>query len=98
MDDELAKLQQRYLSAMHAVQSGIAQKMTIDPSDTAPKHLRTGIDSALVSSSALARIMIESGVISEIAWRTMLATVAEEEKASYEADLSRLMGVTIKLG
>lgn len=94
----LQQLQRRYLAALHAMQSGIAQMMHIDPTDTTPKHLRAGINSAHVTSSALAKLLIEKGVITEEEWLTALAEGAEAEQARYEAELSERMGVKITLG
>jgi len=88
----------RYLAAMHAVQSGVASKMHIDPDDTTPKHLRVGVNGALVDSSALANLLITKGVISRREYVEALADMAEAEQHSYEDYLSQHYGRHITLG
>lgn len=54
-----------YEKVAHAMQSGVAAKMAVDPSETTPKHLRVGINSAMCDHAALVRLLIEKGVIAE---------------------------------
>jgi hypothetical protein len=54
-----------YRDLAHAMQSGVAAKMALDPSETTPKSLRVGVNSAMCDSSALARLLIAKGVITE---------------------------------
>lgn len=54
-----------YDKTLHAIQSAIAAKMAIDPSDASPKHLRVGVNSAMCDQAALARLLIDKGVITE---------------------------------
>lgn len=75
---------QRYLAAAHAMQSGVAAKMQIDPAETTPKHLRVGVNSAMVEHNALAKLLIDKGVISEAEYFTAQADAMEREKALYE--------------
>lgn len=78
---------ERYMAACHAMQSGVALKMGRDPKETEPKHLRVGINSAMVDSAALARLLMTKGVITEEEFYKALADQMEEEVASYSADL-----------
>lgn len=87
----------RYLAHMHGVQSGVAIKMNYDPSETSPKMLRTGINSAMVEHSALARLLISKGVITEEEYFLAIERGAEEEKKSYEQWLSRHLRTTVTL-
>ena len=93
----------RYRAAMHAVQSGVAAKMQLpsggsEEGETSPKHLRVGVNSSMVSVSALARLLISKDLITLEEYWAMMATVAEEEKANYEAFLSMYHHTTITLG
>lgn len=89
----------RYEAAMHAMQSGVAMEISAGVStDTTPKHLRVGVNSCLVDSSALACLLIGKGAISEAEYVSALALSAEREKASYEDRLSRLFNKTVRLG
>ena len=46
--EEAKRQWQRYLDAAHAMQTGVAFTMHQDSSQTDPKHLRVGINSAMV--------------------------------------------------
>jgi hypothetical protein len=86
---------QRYYDAMHAVQTGVDYYQQVDP-DT-PKHLRVGINSALITASATARLLIDKGVFTEEEHWAKLAELAEEEKTAYEKRLSEHYGRPVTL-
>lgn len=88
----------RYLRAMHAVQSGVAAEMNIDPGPTEPKHLRVGVNSALITASALVGLLISKGVITADEYDQALADCAEEEQRAYEQRLSEHFGRKVTLG
>jgi hypothetical protein len=77
----------RYLAAMHAMQSGVAAEMHRDPKPTEPKHLRVGVNSALLGNAAIGALLIEKGVITQDEYECALADAAEREKATYEERL-----------
>lgn len=93
----IASLKQRYMAALHAVQAGIAVRMSKDAQFVSPKHLRVGIDSAHISEAALARLLIAKGIFTEEEYLEALATEAEAEKARAEAELSATYGGKITL-
>ena len=75
----------RYLLAMHAMQSGVAFRMhNSRGGETEPKHLRVGVNSALVSCSTLVKMLCDKGVITEQEWWTALADAMEAERDSYQ--------------
>jgi hypothetical protein len=80
--------QERYVNAMHAVQSGVASKMEFAPSETTPKSLRVGVNAAMVETATLQRLLVEKGVITWEEWWAALADQAEAEKAAYEDELN----------
>lgn len=88
----------RYERAMHAMQSGVAARMGYDHGETTPKHLRVGVNSALLQNSALALLLMRTGVIAEADYWKALADAAEEEKGLYERWLSNHTGATVHLG
>jgi hypothetical protein len=96
-DDQIHAANARYLAAMHAVQSGVAAKMGIDPAETSPKQLRVGVNSAMVEHSALAFLLIGKGVITEEQYFTALADAAEREQALYEQWLTNHYGGTTRI-
>lgn len=88
----------RYEAAMHAVQTGIA--LLIERGDTlaTPKHLRVGINSAMVTDSAIATLLIEKGVFTEAEYRDALAAAAEREQAFILDEVRKHYGDGINLG
>jgi hypothetical protein len=94
IDEEM----QRYLAAMHAMQSGVAAKMSVDGSETSPKHLRVGINGAMSDHGALAKLLVDKGLISEEEYVTAIADGAEREQEAYEKFLSEHYGRKVTLG
>ena len=102
-------LRVRYTNALHAVQSGVLALFLHEngPANTyhdkvigecSRKHLRVGVNSALLDSAAIARLLIAKGVFTEEEHAEALAELAEQEKALYEAKLSGLKGAKVSLG
>ncbi|RWE95732.1 hypothetical protein [Mesorhizobium sp.] len=87
----------RYTAALHAMQSGVAMEMNHNPAPTAPKHLRVGINAAMVDHSALATLLIAKGVFTQDEYVAALAEAMEREKGRYEAHLSALLGTKVTL-
>jgi hypothetical protein len=92
-----------YLALMHAMQSGIKFKMELEgthgSSETSPKHLRTGVNSALIDCSALVKTLVEAGVITIEDYRDNLIELLVAEVNDYQEKLSAKMGgANIKLG
>jgi len=87
----------RYTAAMHAVQTGVAMEMNFNLNPTSPKHLRVGVNSAMVDSGALATLLMEKGVFTEEEYRKALAEGAEREAETYAARLSAQLGSRVTL-
>jgi hypothetical protein len=96
MTDAYEAAKRRYLAAVHAMQTGV--KMLAhrqnpsggpvpDEAETSPKHLRVGVNSALLDSGALAALLIEKGIITAEEHVAKLAELAEADVASYKARL-----------
>lgn len=96
MTETLQEASERYQKAAHAMQTGVAMMMNYDDSHT-PKHLRTGINSALVTSQATARLMIEKGIITELEYYIAMADAMEEEVAHYVQEIESHVGAEVKL-
>lgn len=89
----------RYAAAMHAMQSGVAMKMNYDQGETSPKHLRVGVNSGLISSGALAKVLCDKGVITLDEYEAALADMAERDAKSYQDDVNTHFGTgKIRLG
>jgi hypothetical protein len=83
--ERLTKSIERYNAALHAVQSGVALEIERRPNGAhSPKHLRTGVNSAMIQNGALVRLMVDKGVITWPEWFDRLALEAEREQKAYE--------------
>lgn len=94
----LQEKRERYAALCHAMQTGVAYKMQKDASETAPKHLRVGINSALVQDSALALLLMKKGIITEDEYFDAVNEAMEREVKGYQEELRRLYGADITLG
>lgn len=74
----------RYLVAIHAMQSGVAAEMG---PQCEPIHLRVGANSAIVSNDAITRLLIEKGVFTLDEYQAATADAMEREQARYEQRL-----------
>lgn len=97
---KIARLKERYEALLHAVQSGVKWELEAEQfagipeqsSTGSPKHLRVGVNSALVQNSSLAILLMRKGVITELEyWETQIE-LWEAEVASYEQKASQAAG------
>ncbi len=91
----------RYELAAHAMQTGVAAEIEQAGHKAAaadPKYLRTGVNAAMVDSSALAGLLIGKGFITEEEYLTAIAIGMETEKARYEKLLLDKYGLRVTLG
>lgn len=95
---------QRQLAAQHAMQTGVLQTMAMegaagvdDTTSTSPKHLRVGVNTALVNMGALAKLLIAKGVFTMEEYAAAIADAMEDEVRLYERELSAHFGTNITL-
>lgn len=83
----------RYMAAMHAMQSGVAAKMNYDggpeSGETSPKQLRVGVNSALISNGALLQLLVDKGLITSEEYAAVLTDYTERDVKSYEDWLNK---------
>lgn len=77
----------RYHAAMHAMQTGVRVEQELGSEDGTPKHLRVGVNSALVGNSALASLLIAKGVITLDEYQRAQADEMRNEQKRYEERL-----------
>lgn len=82
----------RYVRAAHAMQTGVATEMGWNPKPTEPKHLRVGVNSALVDSGSLAKLLIDKGLITEEEYVAAIADGMEHERDRYTALIQEHFG------
>jgi len=73
-----------YRDLCHAMQSGVAMKMNYDAGETTPKHLRVGVNSALCNQAALARLLMEKGIITQAEYAAAITAEMAREVERYE--------------
>lgn len=96
-EERRKELTDRYMAAGHKMQSGVALKMNLDATDCTPKHLRVGVNSAMVNSSALGRLLIVKGLIDEEEYLLTLAEGMEAEAEQYEREARAAFGPGVTL-
>lgn len=94
----MANRNMTYEQAAHAMQTGVAVEMNYRPESTSPKHLRTGINSAMVSHAALAKLLADKGFITEAEYLEWLRVEMIDEVERYEHHLTQIVGSNITLG
>lgn len=95
---DIQEFDRRSRELLHAMQSGVEYESQYDSKSLTGKHLRVGVNNALVEGSALARLLIRKGVITEGEYFDVIIEGLEGEVRSYEQRLKKLMGATITLG
>ena len=95
--DELTKLQMKYARLMHAMQTGIAVLMNYNPKETEPKHLRVGVNSALLDSSAVVKLLVSKGIITELEYFRELVALVQADLDSYQEQIQKITGTKIVL-
>lgn len=78
---------ERYHAAAHAMQTGVKAEQEQGSDDGTPKHLRVGVNAALVGNSALASLLIDKGVITLDEYQRAQADEMETEQQRYEGRL-----------
>jgi hypothetical protein len=82
----LRELDRRYRAALHAMQTGVLAMMGREPDgETAPKHLRVGVNSAMCDNAALVGLLVEKGLITREEHALAICVEMEREVARYEA-------------
>ena len=95
MDDDAKKLTQRYLAACHAMQTAVLIDQTLNHNES-EKHLRVGINSALVDHGALVGLLVKKGIITDLEYRKALAEGMEAEVERYRKLLDLPLNVDVK--
>lgn len=84
---------ERYLKAVHAMQSGVAFMMAHGSKDVEPKHLRVGVNSALCDMAALAKLLVSKGIITIDEYHKAVVDEMELEVVRYQDMIERKVGV-----
>lgn len=88
---------QRYHDAAHEMQTGVAMDQQLGSQDGSPKHLRVGINSAMVDHGALVKLLIAKGVLTEEEYYQAIREGMEAEAVRYKKILSKRLGKDVEL-
>lgn len=92
-DDDI----RRYAEAAHAMQTAVAiDHQRSGERDATPKHLRVGVNSAMVNHDAVATLLLEKGIITPDEYEAALAAAMEREVARYRDELGLPDGVSLR--
>ena len=88
------ELYDRLVQLSHAMQTGVAYEIEKTPSNsaTSPKHLRTGVNAAMVEHAALVELLVEKGIITLEEFLERNCAKMQEEVDKYEERLSKAYG------
>lgn len=74
-----------YHQALHGIQTGVAIEISHDLNNAhEPKHLRVGVNSALINDAALFRLLVKKGIITEEEYAEEVRLEANRELDRYE--------------
>lgn len=95
----IAEKRKKYVELCHAMQTGVAYEMNVDADVSAitPKHLRVGVNSALVNSEALAKILLAKGIMTEDEYWDALIAAMQDEVIRYTKRLEEKYGIKVTL-
>lgn len=80
------------------MQSGVAFEMSAGVSvETSPKHLRVGVNSAMVDAGAVATLLIAKGIFTHEEYVKAIADQMEIEAESYRKRISERAGRRVDL-
>jgi hypothetical protein len=85
------------------MQSGVAMMEQFAANGTAraaelePKHLRVGVNSAMIEASSLARLLIEKGIFTWAEYWASIIVTLEAEVHSYEEKIESILGRKVTL-
>jgi len=90
---KLSQLMQRYNELCHAMQSGVASMPR--SKDQEPKHLRVGVNSAMVQHSGLVQLLIKKGVMTEVEYWEAMVSAMDAEVLRYRQIVADMNGLEL---
>lgn len=86
-----------YCKVTHAMQTGVSYSMHLNPKETQPKSLRVAVNSAHSDHTALAKLLLSKGVITEEEYLQAIVDSMKNEVKMYEDELTSLTGAKVTL-
>lgn len=92
------QLKEQNAALCHAIQTGVkfdmqfSEELDFRCASVEPKHLRTGVNIAMCELGAIARLLMEKSVITEVEYWTAINKALSEEVDRYQHNLSVKIG------
>lgn len=97
-EELIAEYRERYNKACHGMMCGVGLDIELGVNQShSPKHLRTGVNSAMVEHGGLVKLLMDKGVITEVEYYKALCEAMEQEHRRYEELLSKHTGTKMVL-
>ena len=88
----MSDITDRYFKAAHGMQAGVAMEMNYQSGPTEPKHLRVGVNTAMVDHAGLVGLLIKKGIITQEEYELAICEAMEAEHKRYEKHISDILG------
>ena len=88
---------QRYFDACHQMQTGVKFSIELGSDEATPKHLRVGVNSAMVEHAALISLLVQKGIITKGEYFRELRIHMEHEVERYKKLLKEATGKDVDL-
>jgi hypothetical protein len=92
------ELYDEYVRQGHAVQSGVAMRLQLDPTFATTKDMRTGIDTSKADMGGLVELLIQKGIFTDIEYMEAIVASMRAERERWEADIGARLGRPVSLG
>ena len=94
-EEKLEQLKQEYMRLCHAMQSGVAT-LPDDPG-MQPKHLRVGVNSAMVETGTIVQLLIGKGIFTEVEFFETVNKMMAQEVEAYKKRIEEKFGGKVKV-
>lgn len=95
MTDE--EMSDKYAANAHAMQSGIAALITRDATLANAKHMRVGVNMAMVEIAALVDLLVKKGVFTQHEVGEAILEQQEKEILKYRQEYAARVGVPVDM-
>lgn len=86
-----------YEQAAHAMQTGVAVMMSRGSKETDPKHLRVGVNSAMVDTAAIVNLLVRKGIFTLDEFKEELTDQMNLEADRYETTINESLGASMTI-
>jgi hypothetical protein len=103
---------ERYVTALHKIQTAVRLRLNresvaynghdccvpFDTSECSPKHLRTGVESAMASAEGLGRLLVDKGLVTRDELESALVDALEARADDRAKEIGAMFGPNVTIG